>query len=171
MLDDMPVCALDHIVLNVANVERSLRFYQTTLGLAAERVEAWRRHEVGFPNVRVSPSTLIGLITQMPRADAGGCSYRGYTNGGTHRARAPASSPPDGYGLERRHARTGGQRGSRANDPSWRACAVRGRRAAGRLDRDPGLEPGRGAGPACVATQRSDRRWCSHRRRPGARSA
>jgi catechol 2,3-dioxygenase-like lactoylglutathione lyase family enzyme len=43
----MAVCALDHIVLNVADVERPLHFYETTLGLAAERVEAWRRHEVG----------------------------------------------------------------------------------------------------------------------------
>jgi catechol 2,3-dioxygenase-like lactoylglutathione lyase family enzyme len=58
----MAVCALDHIVLNVADVDRSLHFYQAALGLAAERVEAWRRHEVGFPSVRISPSTLIDLV-------------------------------------------------------------------------------------------------------------
>ena len=49
---------LDHIVLNVADVERSLHFYQTTLGLAAERVEAWRRHEVGFPNAFIAVENI-----------------------------------------------------------------------------------------------------------------
>jgi catechol 2,3-dioxygenase-like lactoylglutathione lyase family enzyme len=39
----MPVCALDHFVLNVEDVDRSLAFYQMSLGLAAERVDAWRR--------------------------------------------------------------------------------------------------------------------------------
>src|SRR5215467_14662112 len=58
----MAVCALDHIVLNVEDVERSLRFYEEILGLAAERVEAWRRHEVGFPSLRINASTLIDLV-------------------------------------------------------------------------------------------------------------
>ena len=58
----MAVCALDHIVLNVEDVERSLEFYQQTLGLAAERVEAWRRHEVGFPSLRINVSTIIDLV-------------------------------------------------------------------------------------------------------------
>jgi catechol 2,3-dioxygenase-like lactoylglutathione lyase family enzyme len=62
----MAVCALDHIVLNVADVERSLHFYQTTLGLAAERVEAWRRHEVGFPNEPTAVELLADeLISQQ----------------------------------------------------------------------------------------------------------
>ena len=67
----MAVCALDHIVLNVADVERSLRFYEQALGLGAERVEAWRRHEIGFPSVRISPSTLIDLVA-APRTEADG---------------------------------------------------------------------------------------------------
>src|SRR5215467_16382322 len=58
----MAVCALDHIVLNVADVERSLEFYQRALGLAAERVEAWRRREVGFPSLRINDSTIIDLV-------------------------------------------------------------------------------------------------------------
>jgi catechol 2,3-dioxygenase-like lactoylglutathione lyase family enzyme len=59
----MSVCALDHIVLDVANVEQSLHFYQTALGLGAERVEAWRRGEVGFPSLRVNDSTIIDLVS------------------------------------------------------------------------------------------------------------
>lgn len=56
------IIALDHIVLNVADVERSLAFYEGVLGLPAERVEAWRRGELRFPSVRVSASTIVDLV-------------------------------------------------------------------------------------------------------------
>ena len=56
------IIALDHIVLNVADVERSLAFYSQTLGLPAERVEAWRRGELRFPSVRVNEATIIDLV-------------------------------------------------------------------------------------------------------------
>lgn len=56
------ITALDHIVLNVADVERSLAFYSQTLGLPAERVEAWRRGELRFPSVRVNEATIIDLV-------------------------------------------------------------------------------------------------------------
>jgi catechol 2,3-dioxygenase-like lactoylglutathione lyase family enzyme len=62
MLAGMAVCALDHIVLNVSDVERSLQFYAQVLGLAAERVDAWRRKEVGFPSVRINAATIIDLV-------------------------------------------------------------------------------------------------------------
>ena len=58
----LKISALDHIVLNVADVERSLAFYRGTLGLPAERVEAWRRGELPFPSVRVNASTIIDLV-------------------------------------------------------------------------------------------------------------
>ena len=56
------ISALDHIVLNVADVERSLVFYSEVLGMGAERVEAWRRGELRFPSVRVNESTIIDLV-------------------------------------------------------------------------------------------------------------
>jgi catechol 2,3-dioxygenase-like lactoylglutathione lyase family enzyme len=56
------VCALDHIVLNVADIERSLAFYQQHLGLSAERVDAWRRAELPFPSLRINDSTIIDLV-------------------------------------------------------------------------------------------------------------
>jgi catechol 2,3-dioxygenase-like lactoylglutathione lyase family enzyme len=60
---DMPtISALDHIVLNVADVERSLAFYRDVLNLPAERVEAWRRGELRFPSVRVNEATIIDLV-------------------------------------------------------------------------------------------------------------
>lgn len=56
------VIELDHIVLNVADVERSIRFYCDELGLEGERVEAWRRKEVFFPSVRVNAGTILDLL-------------------------------------------------------------------------------------------------------------
>jgi catechol 2,3-dioxygenase-like lactoylglutathione lyase family enzyme len=58
----MRISGLDHIVLNVHDVERSLSFYQRHLGLAAERVDAWRRGDVRFPSLRISESTIIDLV-------------------------------------------------------------------------------------------------------------
>src|SRR3954468_954046 len=58
----MHVHALDHIVLNVADVERSLAWYADLLGLEGVRVDAWRRGEVPFPSVRVSGDTIIDLL-------------------------------------------------------------------------------------------------------------
>ena len=63
---DLRVTGLDHVVLNVADVERSLAFYCDELGLAPERVEQWRRGEVLFPSVRVDPTTIIDLLA-VPR--------------------------------------------------------------------------------------------------------
>jgi catechol 2,3-dioxygenase-like lactoylglutathione lyase family enzyme len=63
------VKAFDHLVLNVADVERSLAFYCGPLGLAPVRVEEWRRGEVPFPSVRVSDSTIIDLL-HRPRGES-----------------------------------------------------------------------------------------------------
>jgi len=54
--------AFDHIVLGVADVERSVTFYRDVLGLPVERYEAWQAGQVPFPSVRVSPATLIDII-------------------------------------------------------------------------------------------------------------
>jgi len=56
------VLGLDHIVLRCADVEKSIAFYCDTLGLAPERVEEWRRGEVLFPSVRLTPTTIIDLF-------------------------------------------------------------------------------------------------------------
>jgi catechol 2,3-dioxygenase-like lactoylglutathione lyase family enzyme len=66
----MRVCGLDHIVLNVRDVERSLDFYHRLLGLPAERVDAWRKGAVGFPSVRVNESTIIDLFAMPERQGA-----------------------------------------------------------------------------------------------------
>jgi catechol 2,3-dioxygenase-like lactoylglutathione lyase family enzyme len=63
---ELHVTGLDHVVLNVADVERSLAFYCGELGLAPERVEEWRRGEILFPSVRVDARTIIDLLA-VPR--------------------------------------------------------------------------------------------------------
>jgi catechol 2,3-dioxygenase-like lactoylglutathione lyase family enzyme len=58
----MNVRALDHIVLNVADVERSLAWYTDVLGLAPERVDEWRAGQVPFPSVRIDEACIIDLF-------------------------------------------------------------------------------------------------------------
>jgi len=56
------VQALDHIVLNVRDIDRSLKFYTETLGLQPERVDEFKAGKVGFPSVRVNDDTIIDLF-------------------------------------------------------------------------------------------------------------
>src|SRR4029079_15564413 len=62
MTSRVQVIGLDHIVLRVADVERSVAFYVDELGLEPERLDEWRRGEVLFPSVRVTPTTIIDLF-------------------------------------------------------------------------------------------------------------
>jgi catechol 2,3-dioxygenase-like lactoylglutathione lyase family enzyme len=56
------VTGLDHVVLRVQDVERSLAFYQEVLGLSGVQVEEWRRGETFFPSVRVNDDVIIDLL-------------------------------------------------------------------------------------------------------------
>lgn len=67
----MRVIGFDHLVLSVADVERSLAFYCGSLGLAPVRVDEWRAGEVPFPSVRVSPTTIIDLVRRPSDAPRG----------------------------------------------------------------------------------------------------
>jgi len=60
------VVGFDHVVLKVADVERSLTWYQDVLGLPGERVDEWRRGEVLFPSLRIDARTLIDLLEGVP---------------------------------------------------------------------------------------------------------
>lgn len=65
----MRVVDFDHVVLNVSDAERSLKFYCGTLGLAPERVDEWRAGQVPFPSARVTDHTVIDL-QNIPRGEA-----------------------------------------------------------------------------------------------------
>ena len=55
---------MDHIVLNVSDIERSLAFYTEILGLKGERIDEFRGGRVGFPSVRISETCLTDLMPQ-----------------------------------------------------------------------------------------------------------
>ena len=61
-MDKITILELDHIVLNVSDIERSLKFYREVLGLKGERVDEFRAGQVGFPSVRINEATIIDLF-------------------------------------------------------------------------------------------------------------
>lgn len=65
------VIELDHIVLGVADVERSLAFYTGMLGLPGERLDEYRAGKVGFPSVRISADTLIDIMQRRGESGPG----------------------------------------------------------------------------------------------------
>lgn len=65
----MNVIAMDHIVLNVHDMDTMLDFYINVLGLQGERIDAFNDGKVGFPSVRISADTLIDLFP-MPEGSA-----------------------------------------------------------------------------------------------------
>jgi catechol 2,3-dioxygenase-like lactoylglutathione lyase family enzyme len=60
------ISAMDHIVLNVPDIERAMAFYTQILGLEPERWDEFRQGKVPFPSVRVSPETVIDLFPMKP---------------------------------------------------------------------------------------------------------
>jgi catechol 2,3-dioxygenase-like lactoylglutathione lyase family enzyme len=69
-MERITVTELDHIVLNVADIDRSLRFYTEVLGLQAERVPEFTAGQVGFPSVRINRHTIIDLFPIRSVGDA-----------------------------------------------------------------------------------------------------
>jgi catechol 2,3-dioxygenase-like lactoylglutathione lyase family enzyme len=53
---------LDHIVLVVTDVERSVAWYSDRLGLEVLRLDQWRAGEAPFPSVRVNEGTIIDIL-------------------------------------------------------------------------------------------------------------
>jgi catechol 2,3-dioxygenase-like lactoylglutathione lyase family enzyme len=62
---------MDHIVLAVDDVERSLAWYQDELGLEGVRVEEWRDGKAPFPSMRVNDATIIDFLPASGRAEKG----------------------------------------------------------------------------------------------------
>jgi glyoxylase I family protein len=61
-MERIKVTELDHIVLNVSDIERSVTFYTDVLGLQAERLDEFKAGKVGFPSVRINGDTIIDLF-------------------------------------------------------------------------------------------------------------
>jgi len=56
------IYAMDHIVLNVVDMDKIFNFYINILGLKVERLEEFKEGKVKFPSLRISPDTLIDLF-------------------------------------------------------------------------------------------------------------
>lgn len=52
----------DHIVIVSPDPEKLVAWYRDELGLEPERLEEWRRKEVLFVSLRVSPTFLIDIL-------------------------------------------------------------------------------------------------------------
>jgi catechol 2,3-dioxygenase-like lactoylglutathione lyase family enzyme len=61
-MDRITVTDLDHIVLNIRDIDRSLKFYTDVLGLRPERLDQFRSGKVSFPSVRINERTIIDLF-------------------------------------------------------------------------------------------------------------
>ena len=61
-MKSIKITGLDHIVLNVRDIDRSLTFYTQVLGLKGERVQEFKEGKVGFPSVRINEHTIIDLF-------------------------------------------------------------------------------------------------------------
>jgi len=61
-MKSIKIMELDHIVLNVRDIDRSLAFYTQVLGLKGERVQQFKKGKVGFPSVRINEHTIIDLL-------------------------------------------------------------------------------------------------------------
>src|SRR6476620_11465942 len=68
------VVDFDHVVLNVADLERALSFYCDRLGLRGERVDEWRDGKAPFPSARVPaaspPRSTSATPTPTPWSSA-----------------------------------------------------------------------------------------------------
>ncbi|HXV81576.1 MAG TPA: VOC family protein [Candidatus Binatia bacterium] len=61
-MERIKITQLDHIVLNVRDIHRALKFYTDVLGLRGERVDEFKAGKVGFPSVRINEGTIIDLF-------------------------------------------------------------------------------------------------------------
>lgn len=67
---------LDHIVLNVSDIDASIEFYRNILQFSIERLDEYTDGKVPFPSARINADTLIDLFP--PRM------WQSGEQGGTH---------------------------------------------------------------------------------------
>ncbi|HXT00658.1 MAG TPA: VOC family protein [Elusimicrobiota bacterium] len=57
-----PRLVIDHVVLEVADVNASVDFYARVFGFSPVRLKEYKLGKAPFPSVRVSPSTVLDLF-------------------------------------------------------------------------------------------------------------
>lgn len=58
---DVRVIGLDHVVLRVTDMERSVAWYRDVLGLEPVRLDEWRAGTAPFVSMRIDDTTIIDL--------------------------------------------------------------------------------------------------------------
>lgn len=58
----MRVRGIDHIVLVCADVESTVSWWRSELGLAPLRLAEWRAGTVPFPSVRINDATIVDFV-------------------------------------------------------------------------------------------------------------
>ncbi|HEX2577672.1 MAG TPA: VOC family protein [Aquihabitans sp.] len=61
---------IDHVVYRVQDPERTVAWWRDVFGVEPERLEEWRRGEVLFVSVRLTPDTILDLFAGPPAADS-----------------------------------------------------------------------------------------------------
>ena len=56
------VAGIDHVVINVSDAERAMRWYQKHLGFEPERYGEWLSGKAPFLSMRVNELTVIDLL-------------------------------------------------------------------------------------------------------------
>lgn len=73
---NVQVTGLDHVVLLVADAERTLAWYCGVLGMAGERVQEWREGNVPFPSIRIDATTVIDVMARAPGVEPAPAAQR-----------------------------------------------------------------------------------------------
>lgn len=79
-MKSIKITELDHIVLNVKDIDRSLTFYIEVLGLKGERLQEFKEGKVGFPSVRINECTIIDLFPLKATDTKQKSEEKGYRN-------------------------------------------------------------------------------------------
>ena len=56
------IAGIDHVVINVSDAERAMRWYQRHLGFEPERYGEWLSGKAPFLSMRVNEVTVIDLL-------------------------------------------------------------------------------------------------------------
>lgn len=61
-MSEVRVKGVDHVVLNVADVERTMRWYRDVLGLQPVDYEGWKAGRTPLLAIRINETTIIDLV-------------------------------------------------------------------------------------------------------------
>jgi catechol 2,3-dioxygenase-like lactoylglutathione lyase family enzyme len=103
------ITALDHVAINVRDIDSALAFYHEALGLPVERLDDYRAGTVAFPSVRIAAQTILDFFVE-PTAAGNNVNHIAL-NVDDAAAKIEAYLNSRGIAIERRATRNFGARG------------------------------------------------------------